>query len=266
MANERLRDAMNSAGKAPHDIASEVGVDPKTVERWVTQGRLPYPKHRGKVAAILRETEGYLWPSALPPDRRAEVSESEVVRIYPRRAAIPRDFWTRMIDSAVDQVDVLVYAGLFFPEQQPDLPQVLCDKVRDGTPVRLLMGRDDGAQVLHRGSEEGIGDAVVSRVRNALSFFLPHVEHGCMEIRLHDTTLYNSIFRFDDEMLVNAHVYGLPAAHAPVIHLRRLAGGELFSIYQGSFDHVWAEAVPVSQHIDPPVPPGSIQPVGARAP
>jgi hypothetical protein len=32
------------------------------------------------------------------------------------------------------------------------------------------------------------------------------------QIRLHDTPLYNSIYRFDDELLVNTHVYGLLAA------------------------------------------------------
>ena len=29
-----------------------------------------------------------------------------------------------------------------------------------------------------------------------------------MSIHLHDTTLYNSIYRFDDELLVNTHVWG----------------------------------------------------------
>jgi 8-oxo-dGTP pyrophosphatase MutT (NUDIX family) len=36
---------------------------------------------------------------------------------------------------------------------------------------------------------------------------------------------YNSTDRFDDDLLVNAHVYGTPAAHSPVLHLRRLPGG-----------------------------------------
>jgi hypothetical protein len=62
-------------------------------------------------------------------------------------------------------------------------------------------------------------------------------------IRLHGTTLYNSIYRFDDEMLVNVHVYGFPAAHAPVLHLRRLAGGDLFDTYAESFERVWSTAI-----------------------
>lgn len=242
MANERLRDALNNAGLTTQDVATEVGVDPKTVERWITRDRLPYPRHRGRVAAMLNENERYLWPAALSEERRAELSESELVRIHPRRAAIPRDTWTRLIRDATEQIDILVYAGLFFPEQQPELANTLCAKVRSGVRVRMLMAAPDGEHVVRRGQEEGIGDVVVSRVKNALSFFEPHASHQCVEFRLHDTTLYNSIFRFDNEMLVNTHVFGLPAAHAPVLHLRRLSGGELFTIYADAYERVWSAA------------------------
>lgn len=47
---------------------------------------------------------------------------------------------------------------------------------------------------------------------------------GLAEIRLHDTPLYNSIYRFDDDMLINTHVYGILAAYTPVLHLRRVDG------------------------------------------
>lgn len=50
--------------------------------------------------------------------------------------------------------------------------------------------------------------------------------------------------RFDEEMLVNTHVYGFMAAHAPVLHLRRLSGGDLFETYSESFDSVWNAAKP----------------------
>jgi hypothetical protein len=63
-----------------------------------------------------------------------------------------------------------------------------------------------------------------------------------VELRFHATTLYNSIYRFDDDMLVNIHVYGAPAAHSPVLHLRRLPGGQLFDHYQASFERVWEQA------------------------
>ena len=43
--------------------------------------------------------------------------------------------------------------------------------------------------------------------------------------------LYNSIFRADDQMLVNTHVLGSAAFLAPVLHLQRVSGGELFTTY-----------------------------------
>jgi hypothetical protein len=61
-----------------------------------------------------------------------------------------------------------------------------------------------------------------------------------VKARYHETPLYNSIYRFDDEMLVNLHCYGFPAAHNPVLHLRRLSGGDLFDTYADSFDRVWS--------------------------
>jgi hypothetical protein len=59
--------------------------------------------------------------------------------------------------------------------------------------------------------------------------------------------LYNSIFRGDDQVLVNTHVYGLAGAYAPAWHLRRVAGGEIVSTYLDSFEKVWESAVPAAE-------------------
>ena len=66
-----------------------------------------------------------------------------------------------------------------------------------------------------------------------------------VQIRTHATVLYNSIYRFDDEMIVNPHVYGKVAAHAPALHLRRLSAGDLFTTYADSFTAVWEGATPL---------------------
>jgi transcriptional regulator with XRE-family HTH domain len=119
--NDRLGDSLSAAGFSPHDLAARVGVDPKTVERWITQGRTPYPRHRREIAALVRESETYLWPSALSTERRTEAAESEIVHVYPHRAGIPGDVWARLFGGASERLDVLVYAALFLPEQQPKL-------------------------------------------------------------------------------------------------------------------------------------------------
>jgi len=63
---------------------------------------------------------------------------------------------------------------------------------------------------------------------------------------MHSCTLYNSIYRFDNELLVNIHTFGLPATRSPVLHLHRIAGGRLFNQYMESYDQVWDSAEPLS--------------------
>src|SRR5690606_24414013 len=131
--NDRLRDSLSAAGISPHDLAARIDVDPKTVERWITQGRTPYPRYRREIAALVRESETYLWPPALSPGRRIEAAESEIVHVYPHRAGIPGDVWARFFGAATERIDVLVYAALFLPEQQPKLMKQLCRRAGAGT-------------------------------------------------------------------------------------------------------------------------------------
>lgn len=49
----------------------------------------------------------------------------------------------------------------------------------------------------------------------------PHAGTPGLNIRTHDTTLYTSIFRVDDAMIVNFHIYGSPGRNNPVLVLSR---------------------------------------------
>ncbi|HEY9468946.1 MAG TPA: DUF5919 domain-containing protein [Propionibacteriaceae bacterium] len=246
MPNDRLREAMLKQGMTTEKLAEVLGVDPKTVERWITTGRSPYPRHRYRIGALLCESESYLWPEARTREQAARLSGSEVVHFYPRRAMSPADLWTRLFERAAEQVDVLVYAGLFLPEQYPNLPKTLARKAESGVKIRLLFGDPDCSVVLKRSHEEGIGDAIPVKIRNTLAHYRPCLSAAGVELRLHATTLYNSLYRFDDEVLVNTHIYGLPAAHAPLLHLRELSGGQLFEMYTDSFERIWADSKPAS--------------------
>lgn len=247
MANVRLRDAMAKHGFTPVTLATKVHVDPKTVERWITQDRLPYPKYRHELAALLHESENYLWPEALSKEKVKEVSQSEIVEVFPQRALAPLDLWSRLIAQATERIDILVMAGLFLPEQNPLLTNNLAKKAEAGVGVRLLFSDPSCEAVAVRGHEEGIGEAVKFRIQNTLAFFRQLQAESSVEIRLHCTTLYNSIHRLDDQMLVNTHVYGLPGSYAPLVHLRRLNTGRLFETYAASFEKVWKSASPINQ-------------------
>ncbi|WP_280442671.1 helix-turn-helix transcriptional regulator [Nocardia brasiliensis] len=244
MANERLREALLRNGLDIDQVAAKTGVDQKTVERWITKGRIPYPRHRHTIASLVRETENYLWPEAVTPDRRAQVAESEVLKVYPHRNLIPSELWSRLLSDVNERVDILVLAGLFLAED-PSLAKTIKQKAKQGVSIRMLFGDPAAPEATKRSAEERLAvNTVPARIRNALALVEPLTLIEGVEIRFHQTTLYNSIFRFDEEMIVNMHVYGCPGAHAPAFHLRQLPNGDLFETYVTSFEHVWTDATP----------------------
>ncbi|MBI1759502.1 MAG: helix-turn-helix transcriptional regulator [Actinobacteria bacterium] len=133
MANERLRTALLQRGVTPTDLANAAGVDPKTVERWIS-GRIPYRRHRYLVATHLGADETYLWPDALAPAQAADASESEILTVYPHRWAVPRDAWGHLFDSAEHEIGILVYAGLFLADDT-GMRELLASKAGGGRGV-----------------------------------------------------------------------------------------------------------------------------------
>ncbi|MFC7384161.1 helix-turn-helix domain-containing protein [Sphaerisporangium rhizosphaerae] len=244
MANERLRAALLERGVTIGDLATVTEVDPKTVERWVTQARRPYRKHRYAIATFLQVDESYLWPDALTPEQVTAAGESEIIHVYPHRWAVPRDIWGRLFTEAKREIGVLVYSGMFLADDA-GMIKLLGDKAAGGVQVRILLGDPDSPEVARRGADEGIDDAMAAKVRNALVLYRPIRDIEGVEIRLHGTTLYNSIYRTDDQFLVNPHVYGQPAANAPVLHLKKVIGGDMVATYAASFEQVWEQARPV---------------------
>ena len=243
MPNERLRATLLERGLTPASLGDELGVDPKTVERWIS-GRTPYRKYRFAVAARLGVDERYLWPGALSKEQVAAASDSEVLAIYPHRSDVPREAWERLFKAAERDIGVLVYSGLFLAED-PVLQKVLAERARAGIRVRILLGDPDSPHVAERGADEGVDGMMAAKIHNVL--VLSRALRGIdgTEFRFHRTILYNSIYRGDDHLLVNTHIYGVPAAGAPVWHLRKVAGGEIASTYLESFERVWDSAVPV---------------------
>jgi hypothetical protein len=59
-----------------------------------------------------------------------------------------------------------------------------------------------------RGQEEHIGEGMAARIRLSLAYLQEAIGTPGMELQLHATTLYNSIYRLDADMLVNSHAYG----------------------------------------------------------
>lgn len=241
--NERLRSALVQRGLNVEELAEACAVDPKTASRWIS-GRVPHRRHRWTVANLLCVDETYLWPTPSQKAPRPGSSQTEIVGTYPNRASVPREVWISLLLGTMKQVDVLVYSGTFFAQTNPRIAHMLQERAQAGVRVRLCFGDSDGQAVQIRGREEGIGDSLAAKIRASLTYYRSLVGHTGCEVRLHDTTLYNSIFRFDDHLLVNTHIWGQPASANPLFQLRRTADAEWFDRYDESFEAVWKTARP----------------------
>jgi transcriptional regulator with XRE-family HTH domain len=236
VVNERLRRAMLRAGHDTDSLAERAGVSEKSVKRWLSSDCVPYPRTRYRVAALVGEDESYLWPAVAD---RSALAGAELVTVWPRRSEVPRDLWVDLLRQARRNVDLLAFAGLFLTEEHPEWTPLLREKAEAGARVRLVLGDPGGAQLASRDAEQHIGGGVGGRVQAVLAHYRSLLD--VVEIRLHDTPLYNSIYRFDDELLVNVHVYGLLAAYTPTMRIRRI-DGQFFNTYLESFERVWASA------------------------
>jgi transcriptional regulator with XRE-family HTH domain len=246
MANERLRALLLERRVTTAKLAEAVQVDAKTVERWIVAGRVPYRKHRYEVAAFFGVDESYIWPDALDHEQVLSASESEIVAVHPYRRAVPRDAWAHLFGQAEREIGILAYSCYFLAEDA-GIRQLLAEKAESGVRVRILLGDPESPFVLQRGQSEGIGDTMPDKVRSAIAMFKPLQSLPNVEIRLHGTILYNSIYRGDDQVFVNTHIYGVMANNAPFFHLRKIPGGAIATTYLESFEQVWNEAEPLPE-------------------
>lgn len=249
MPNERLRGALVSAGLTIQTFSEQVEVDPKTVERWITQDRTPHRRHRLNAASILGQSDAYLWPGTESDPRSLSASQAEFVQLHANRGSVPTETWVALIEQSTESIDMLAYAASFFHDTVPAFAERLAAKARAGVRVRLAFGDPACQAVRERGAEEGIGDLLSARCRLTWTYLADVLGEPGLHARQHSTTLYASLFRFDDTLFVNPHAYGSPAGHSPVLHLNRIPGGRVFDHYLESFQRVWdsGEEVTVAQ-------------------
>ncbi len=234
--NEPLRRALLRARLREDDVAARLGVDPKTVRRWLN-GRVPHPHNRAAIAGV---DEAGLWPDA-GGLLAARFRPEELGTVYRHRWAVPRGAWVRLFGSAEREIAILAYSALYLAEDAGIL-RIFTEKARTGVSVRIALGDPDGPAVAERAEEEGIGDAMAAKIRSALTLYRPLCGMDNIEIRLHRTVLYNSIYRADHQLLVNQHTYGIPDAQAPVFCLSSTGSGEMTALYLESFERVWVSS------------------------
>lgn len=243
MPNERLRSTLLASEYSERALAAELGLDPKSVQRWITRDVTPRRSTAHRAAQLLGVPASSLWPDLGPS--RESASRAEIVTLYPHRSEVPRSLWLDLLTGARDRVWLYANASLFLPEDNPESIEIIRRKAQDGADVRILMADPDSDMCARRGVEEQLFDAIPARVRMALAYYAPLAGTPGLDFRLQSEVLYNSIFVYDREMLINQHVYGMYGYMAPVLHLRRAEGGDFFDMYLRSFERVWDVSSPI---------------------
>ncbi len=184
-----------------------------------------------------------LWPEA----PGVAYGTSELVGIYTTRRELPPATVSSMLDATERHIDVLAYAALWLWDTVPSFVERVQVKVARGASVRICLGDPNSEAVRLRGQEEGVDAALAGRCQLAATYAreIQHVDPS--SVRLTPATLYASVFRFDNDVLLNTHLWGNAAGDSPVFHFRRQHDNGIAADAVTSFERVWAAAQPLPE-------------------
>ena len=246
MRNERLEAAMAKNDLSPQGLAEIVGTSRKAVDKWL-QGTIPHLTTQIAIANELGADRLWLWPR---DEVGVAAAREELVRMWARRSDCPPDYWWNLIVDAKEHVDILGYAVLFLTESHLDLTSVLSELMENGGSVRIVIADPRGQAALDRDTEEGLDGLLLARIQSSIKYLRPIVEAGA-SLHFQNAPMYNSVFRFDDDMLVTPHLFGIPGKRAPLFHFRRIGSGGIFDQFVTHFEGLLASATPQSPKAAP---------------
>ena len=186
------------------DVAARLQVDPKTVRRWL-EGRVPYLRHRWAIATMLALDETDLWPQLR---RFQDQARRGRCRLPSQREHLPRTYGRTSSDPLSAKSASLQTAERSLRRTSASWAHCVTAP-RHGVIVRICLRTPR----LTRGSA-----TLPVGIRDALAPGRP-VPRGRRTLRSACTTstLSNSIYRADDELIIGQHAFGVPASAAPVL-------------------------------------------------
>lgn len=247
--NTALRSAMSDRHLTPRQLATRVGVTPKTVERWLTDAALlPHPRNRADVSDLLGVNEEMLWPKIV----RAAVKtgpDREIHAVYPYRSACPATVWGQLVADARTDLLFAGFTNYFVWLEQPNFLATLRRKAEGGCRVRFLLGDPCGETTLAREAIEDTALSVSTRIRITLENLAKLRDVEGVEARFSapedgPNHVSLSVFRFDDQALVTPHLARLVGHDSPLMHLRRRDDDGMFDRFATHAEELWERGRP----------------------
>ncbi|MEU4776297.1 helix-turn-helix transcriptional regulator [Micromonospora sp. NPDC023633] len=237
--NEALREALTVAGLTVAELAARCDVDAKTVERWISRGRLPHPRSRVRVASVLGKDVDVLWPDVV---RRAVKvgADREIVGVYPRRSDLPRSLFGELITQARSRLWFGGYTSYFVWLEVPNAAARLGMKAREGADVRFLLGDPASPVTTSREQVEDTPLTLATRIAMTQAEIAKSPED--LPTRSTDRHIAMSVWVFDSEAIVATHIGAGLGQDSVTLHLRRRVVGGAFDRYVEHFEALWTDA------------------------
>jgi hypothetical protein len=211
------------------------------------QAAPPTPRHRAKVAQILDRPEHQLWPETSIPAVRDD-ARREILGAWAHANDLSAPDWRTMLRQATQSIELLG-CSLVHVLTAGGVIDTLAAKGQAGCEIRVLIAAadsiwvDGAAQQLGQDEEDYVGNTTLRReielVRGHLESLL---ESSNFELHRFYTDRFNSILRFDEQMLVTLNLWGTPVVQAPMLHLRRGSDDGLFDQFAEQFEAIWQNA------------------------
>lgn len=217
---------MVAANVTIEGLADRLGIDPKSVDRWLNSDRTPHARNAEAAAKLLGTDAYHLWPKLGERHRSTPKPQDEVVACYPMRSTVPFSLWHATLAGATTVIDLAVANLVFLADAVWDLPTLLADKIAAGVRVRIVTPEDPAGPIT------GLGDVFPSLLSVSGLRLATH------------PGLRADVMRADDDLLITTPVDGLTPALAPVLHLRRLGSAPMVGGYLATLDHLFATATP----------------------
>ncbi|MFD0260885.1 XRE family transcriptional regulator [Kitasatospora indigofera] len=238
--NEPLLRAMAHANMTAPQLARAVGVDPKTIGRWLNDPtRVPHARHRAATSRALDEEETVLWPSVQAlvksgPDR-------ELMQMYPYRSAAPASLWRQLIHRAEHELVFAGYTNYFLWLEHSSFGDLLRKKAAAGCRIRFVLGDPASPVTRQREMEEDVPLTLSTRIEVTLSELAKLRDTPQIETRYETGHVSLSVFRFDQDMIVTPLLPGRIGHDAPMMHLRRCQDDGVFDRFAGHIEDLWSK-------------------------
>lgn len=241
MANERLRSALLRRGITLQAAAAALDVDAKTVERWITKERTPYPRHRYALSVLLDEPEDNLWPEVA-----AQRQFADVEAVFSTRAEFAAAMPPRELFGKAQTIDIAGLSLNLLCQQYSD--SEIVDLVSSGTTMRCLFLDPAGQHIRAREAEEGHEPGVLVGLTDINIGSLARLRNRCrtgstgtIAIRTYDETVRFNIIVIDGRTCITQpYLPNARGVESPTFVARRSDRPGIFDTFTRVFETMWA--------------------------